>query len=742
MTRSSLLLIPVLLFGTFLFAQQKQDFNEFETLKAEGPIPADFSTRTYDKIQEDIRVGREEISQKKGEKIFIQSVNSSIDEILHSGTVIYGDEISNYVQDVAKKVLSSEPELYKKLRFYTLKSNAANALSTDQGIVFVTTGLIAQLENEAQLAYVLAHEISHYTEKHVVETFEYNMENRFSLNIERLSIYSREKEYEADRLGVKLYHEAGYSRDELTSTFDVLLYSYLPYDEVEFPNTYFNSPLLYVPANQFPDKKYEIKAEEDVDDSKSSHPNVKSRKDRAQDEAGRFANWGTEIFTLGQERFRYIRNLARFESIRTDIIDLEYADALYTIFLLEREFPNSIYLQRRKAQIWLGMSQLENAGMGSRYVDRSSDYEGEIAALHFFLKKLNKTSTATLAIRNIEDIRKKYPEDEQIRIIWERMVRSLAYNDRFKTEDFSNKTFEQASQEFLEAQVMDSTETKEETNEKLSKYEKIRRKKDLSNSDNFDSLNYYRYAITDLLDNEEFLSTYRKYEDEKDEKEKEEEAFNALSRAEQRLAEKEEAENQNYIGIRNAILFDPYTAHYKHGHVDIDKSQKYQERFNVAMENVIDQVGVDLKPVTRFNLDETGTQGFNDRSIIMTYFRQSEIMDEVDDIFPVDYSDIQELKERYQTSHIVFSLLEHSFYFSDGYPTGIILATVTPLGLIYYPVKLFSMHHSELSLIVFNLDDPLQSKAMYYYFREPLTELAIESRLFEIFNEFSKLPQK
>jgi len=72
-----------------------------------------------------------------------------------SGRVLFGDPVSEYVNTVADKLLENEPELRSKLRFYCLKSNVTNAFATNQGMIFVTLGLIAQLENEAQLAQVL-----------------------------------------------------------------------------------------------------------------------------------------------------------------------------------------------------------------------------------------------------------------------------------------------------------------------------------------------------------------------------------------------------------------------------------------------------------------------------------------------------------------------------------------------------------------------------------------------------------
>ena len=187
-----LAIIFSIFFPSTIFAQQ--DFNNFQTFVSVGAIPKDFSSLTYMKIDEDLKEQKGDLSKAK-ERIFLQGIHYGIDEILHSGMVCYGDEVSHYIENVIDKLLADDPFLRSKLRFYTIKSTESNAFSTDQGIVFVTTGLISQLTNEAQLALVLAHEISHYTEKHVVASFEYKIENRASgRNIRDLSIYSKDHE--------------------------------------------------------------------------------------------------------------------------------------------------------------------------------------------------------------------------------------------------------------------------------------------------------------------------------------------------------------------------------------------------------------------------------------------------------------------------------------------------------------------------------------------------------------------
>lgn len=98
------------------------------------------------------------------QKEFLETTHYAIDDLLHSGYVVFGDEVSNYISSIADSLLKDDLLTRSALRFYTLKSMASNAFSTDQGIIFVTTGLISQVKNEAQLAFILAHEICHFRE--------------------------------------------------------------------------------------------------------------------------------------------------------------------------------------------------------------------------------------------------------------------------------------------------------------------------------------------------------------------------------------------------------------------------------------------------------------------------------------------------------------------------------------------------------------------------------------------------
>lgn len=85
------------------------------------------------------------------------------------------DETLEYVKEVGQKVLEvshmrreDTPSQYRETEFYfrLLDSPVVNAFALPGGYVYVTRGLMSHLDNEAQLAVVLGHEIGHVAARH------------------------------------------------------------------------------------------------------------------------------------------------------------------------------------------------------------------------------------------------------------------------------------------------------------------------------------------------------------------------------------------------------------------------------------------------------------------------------------------------------------------------------------------------------------------------------------------------
>ena len=150
--------------------------------------------------------------------------------------------LQDYAQRIGEK-LAAVSELPKlEWTFTILNDPAINAFALPGGYVYITRGLMALAENEAEMAGVLAHEIGHVTARHSAQR--YSTAKATNIGLTGLSIlgsvfgvpsgvgqlvslganaalqqYSQGQELEADSLGVRYLIRAGYAPDAMSSFF-------------------------------------------------------------------------------------------------------------------------------------------------------------------------------------------------------------------------------------------------------------------------------------------------------------------------------------------------------------------------------------------------------------------------------------------------------------------------------------------------------------------------------------------
>jgi predicted Zn-dependent protease len=116
-------------------------------------------------------------------------------------------ELSAYLDSVLAALLPELAEEAPRPRAFVLRSPERNAGATADGMVFVSTSFLAALEDEAQLAALLGHEIAHFLARDSLA------DQRFakvsSSTVQRMEL-SRDQEERADRLGLELMRTAGY----------------------------------------------------------------------------------------------------------------------------------------------------------------------------------------------------------------------------------------------------------------------------------------------------------------------------------------------------------------------------------------------------------------------------------------------------------------------------------------------------------------------------------------------------
>ena len=159
-----------------------------------------------------------------------------------AGNRITDPALNKYVQDI---VCNLSGPYCPDIRVYLVRVPAFNATMAPNGMMMVWSGLLLRVRNEAQLAYVLGHELGHYLRRHSIKQFRNTRDTAgfltfFSMGMAvggipivsdiaalaamgSISSYSRSDEAEADALGTERIAAAGYDPREAAKVWNNLL---------------------------------------------------------------------------------------------------------------------------------------------------------------------------------------------------------------------------------------------------------------------------------------------------------------------------------------------------------------------------------------------------------------------------------------------------------------------------------------------------------------------------------------
>jgi len=694
--------------GTSAISFGQSELDDFTTLESKGDVPIDFTTLSSKKVETDINKNKDDELDKE----FFINTRFFIDELLLSGNVLFNEPLSDYVTKVAKYTLRQEKKLFKELRFYVLKSTAVNAFSTDQGIIIFTTGLLAQLENEAQLAYIIAHEVSHYTEDHVREGYVERQNQkkskgrykRMSYNdaVHTLSNYDKDNELEADKKGIEIYLNTTYSVDEIYGAFQVLLYSYLPFEERVFDTTYFDTDVMKVPGSFFPDTINQITQEEDYDDEGSTHPNIRKRIDEAVDIIGDRESRGDKKFQVGEEAFNKVKNLARFESVNLNLAERNYVDALYEIFILQNEFPDNRFLDLSFVKAMYGLAKYKNHGRFSEVTRKLKKVEGESYVLHGFIKNLDRQQLNIVVYRHLYDMTVKYSSDKVFKEYFDDYKKEFCLYSNVDIEELKAQNFEDFKTDLdsnLQTfNIEDSIRKVDESD--LSKFQKIKLKKKLRALGNDDvkitgDEDFHLFALRDLIVDkglrDDLRSSKNAYENEVEDEEKaqEEAALDAQK-------------NGHHLGIKKLVVVDPIYESYK---LNSDRNHGKSEDKKISVSHIYEEsykkLDLEVDVLDSKTMNASNVTEYNEIGLIKNWM--SEIVDHEDlQMLSSSHDKMAEVTERHGTSKFMFSGIYGYKERSEAnimHLYGILLLYTAPFALADLLVV-----HNYFELVAFEVD--------------------------------------
>jgi predicted Zn-dependent protease len=162
-------------------------------------------------------------------------------QIRAAGAYLNDPEVNDYLNELGYRIVNASPDAKQDFEFFAVPDAQINAFALPGGYIGIHTGLIVLAQNESELASVVAHEISHVTQRHMARMVD-NQKNTMLLQIAGLVLailaaqagggggqgvqaaiagsqalaaqqqinFTRDNEYEADRIGFNRMVAAGF----------------------------------------------------------------------------------------------------------------------------------------------------------------------------------------------------------------------------------------------------------------------------------------------------------------------------------------------------------------------------------------------------------------------------------------------------------------------------------------------------------------------------------------------------
>ena len=179
---------------------------------------------------------------------------SIIRQIRASGAYLEDPEVNDYLNELGHRLVAAVPESRQDFEFFGMADPSINAFALPGGYVGVNTGLILLTQSESELASVLAHEITHVTQRHMARSVQ-GQQRGFMYMLAALAVaiaasrsnssssaqatsaaiasaqalaiqtqinFTREHEYEADRIGFQRLDAGGFDVTAMATLMDRL----------------------------------------------------------------------------------------------------------------------------------------------------------------------------------------------------------------------------------------------------------------------------------------------------------------------------------------------------------------------------------------------------------------------------------------------------------------------------------------------------------------------------------------
>jgi beta-barrel assembly-enhancing protease len=750
-----------------------QNFDNYVPLKCAGPLPKAVYTSsadTYAKEVKQIESTTKKAKVKKQAKRFSLRNAYALDDLMRSGDILFGDTISQYLAKVVNQLTPDQKAGKRQIEVYTLRTPVVNAFATDRGILFVSLGMLARVESEAQLAFVLAHELSHVQEQHGLELFlkeqkldvdgdrKSNIGSRSQKSAFSRNLYSKEHELEADAEGFKLFEKSNYSFASTARMFDLLKFANQPFADQPFDRAFFESSTFKLPRIAWLDSTQAVVGTaEDEDDDESTHPNLEKRRAQYNKLLGAVKDQTGSEYLVSESSFKLVQNMARFELSQTYLHELEISNAIYNSYLLLKDFPNNIYLEKTIAKALYFNAKFESDDDYTRY--KSWRYtEGKVQAVHYLFDTLTSREATVLATRYVYQLAKKYPNDTELAQFRDDLFIELGqYADAitdFKLTEIKPETEEppavatalkKKKKKSKKADGDDDRNVKKKREKQLTyrerrEKENAREMKEKEIKEKRQGMEHWRNGFEDFKQDTTFVSSFgegqKKY---KARVARTEKAQTTRGRKEYFANKKRKEEKGLMLGEKKIAILNPryfYINSTKKDKVEYILAEEKQKNLVSVMQQMHKETKLDAVILDAANLKAGDVEKFNDIRYLNEWFSEQIIFDDLPVTYGSQQDHIKQLAKKYGTDQFLWTgVITEKYRDGKQFLTAFYSLFLPPLLLVTVPRAIQPDYKMVFYGMLYDVESCTYEIVKYDFVGEKDTNTQLKAQYYDLFNQ-------
>lgn len=416
---------------------------------SEGVLPAEFSNTFQEQLHEDVQASDNLLSDekevRKAQDEFLIMTATSLNSLYKGGRVMVGDVMTRYLNAIGNEIYKANPQLTKKCDFYLFKTGSVNAMALHEGKIFVNMGLLSRVMSEAELAYLLCHEMAHYYQNHLIDKYVFKEEveklrkkkanltydDYVKLGFKR----SREHELEADKIGLQYFLATPYAKEASVELMNTLARADQPDNLRKMDKTFFDQGSFKVPEVFFKEELDKIEANLHDNDLFQTHPNTGKRIEQIKSLLPANTN-GASFIVKDQVAFQQLKQQAMFECVELHLLDRSYTDAFYMAYSLLEQYPNNEFLRIAISKSLFGMAVYKNRNMYYYVANSYTEYGGQYQQINYFFKQLNAKQLTTLALKYTFTQSKMFPSNEYLKQVCQLLTDELLIKHDVMRADF------------------------------------------------------------------------------------------------------------------------------------------------------------------------------------------------------------------------------------------------------------------------------------------------------------------